>query len=442
MVEAGTPERGPLAAPPDRMSYWQQEGGAASGLPAADPPDEADFAIVGGGLAGLATANAILERRPGADVMVLEANFVGYGASGRNGGLMSPLPAPVWLLTADKNSDHAWAVRALNGKLHALGAHLANQLPDSQVRLCTLQLQAVGRITGSALGRLAGLLARIGVGNNLAFEAHRGGKPTLELPAYTVQPYRLVRALAARATSQGARICEHVAVEAIEEAPGGAVLRLAGGRQIRANCAIVCTNGYTGSIAVRSRPRAKVLRNYMLATEPLDAEAVARLGNGGAFTVELNKSYIFYRLHEGRLVYGGIETFLRTPPGDFDVPAWVRPALERHLAHSLPWCKDLKIATDWGGRFHSTATDLPIIRHAPDTRSIVFNVGYGGTGVALTQLFAPLAAAIALDQPLADADDVRLAEIMLATRFPLASLLKFGGGIAWDVISARTPVRQ
>ena len=307
------------------MSYWQQEGGAATRLPHADPPDQCDFAIIGGGLAGLATANAILERRPGAGVVVLEANFVGYGASGRNGGLMSPLPAPVWLLTADKRTDHAWAVRALNAKLHALGAHLAERLPDSQVRACTLQLQAVGRITGSALHRLAGLLARIGVGQNLAFEAHRGGKPTLELPAYTVQPYRLVRALAARAASQGARICEHAAVEAIEEAPGGAVLRLAGGRQVRASCAIVCTNGYTGSIAVRSRPRAKVLRNYMLATEPLDAEAVARLGNGEAFTVELNKSYIFYRLHEGRLVYGGIETFLRTPRGTSMCPPGCAP---------------------------------------------------------------------------------------------------------------------
>ena len=442
MVAAGSSNENSLAAPPDRMSYWQQEGGAASGLPAADPPDEVDFTIIGGGLAGLSTANAILDRRPGASVAVLEANFVGYGASGRNGGLMSPLPAPVWLLSADKSSDHAWAVRALNGRLHALGAWLHDTLPDSQVRPCTLQLQAVGRITGSALNRLAGLLGRIGIGHKLAFEAYRGGKPTLELPAYTVQPYRLVRALAGRAASQGARICEQAAVEAIEEAPHGAIIRLAGGRQVRTSCAVLCTNGYTGSVAVRSRPRAKVLRNYMLATEPLDAEAAARLGDGQAFTVELNKSYIFYRLHEGRLVYGGIETFLRTPPGDFDVPAWVRPALERHLTRSLPWCKDLRIATDWGGRFHSTATDLPIIRHAPDTKSVVFNVGYGGTGVALTQLFAPLAAATALDQPLPDAEDARLAEIMLATRFPLGSLLQFGGGIAWDVIRGRTPVRQ
>src|SRR5262245_34493422 len=442
MVAAGTPREDRLAAPPDRMSYWQQEGGAAAGLPAVDPPDEAEFAIIGGGLAGLSTANAILERRPGASVAVLEANFIGYGASGRNGGLMSPLPAPIWLLTAGSSTDHAWAVRALNGKLHALGAWLADKLPDSQIRPCTLQLEAVGRITSSALQRLAGSLGRIDIGHNLTCEPHRGGKPTLELPAYTVQPYRLVRALAARAAALGARICEHAAVQAIEEAPQGALIRLAGGRQIRAHCAVLCTNAYTGSVAVRARPRAKVLRNYMLATQPLGADGLTRLGNGQNFAVELNKSYIFYRLHEGRVVYGGIETFLRTPPGDFDVPTWVRPTLERHLARSLPWCKDLMIATDWGGRYHSTATDLPIIRHAPDTKSIVFNVGYGGTGVALTQLFAPLAAATALDEPLPDAEDARLGQIMLATRFPLTSLLQFGGSIAWDVIRGLSHVRQ
>ena len=73
--------------------------------------------------------------------------FVGFGASGRNGGLLSPLPAPVWLLTAKSNADHAWALRTLNAKVHELGAWLGETVPDSEIRTCTLQLQAMGRLT-------------------------------------------------------------------------------------------------------------------------------------------------------------------------------------------------------------------------------------------------------------------------------------------------------
>lgn len=424
--------------PPSSMSYWQQAGGAAAGgSPSSDPPGDGDIVVIGGGFAGLSTAISILEQQPSRGVVVLEAEFVGYGASGRNGGLMSPLPAPVWLLTADASADHAWALRALNAKVHALGRRLADSYPESEAKPCTLHLQAMGRITASALNRLAGLLQRVEIGHSLVADAGRGGKPTLELPAYSVQPYRLVRALTAHAAKLGARICERVAVQAIEAVPAGVRIRLAGGREIRAAKVVLCTNGYTGSITVPSRPRAKVLRNYMIATDTLDAESLARLGDGQAFTVELNRSYVFYRVHRSRLVYGGVETFFRSPRDDFEVPAGVRKELEHLLAKSIPWRKDLGIATEWGGRYHSTATDLPIIRHAPDTKAIVFNVGYGGTGVALTQLFAPLAAAITLDLPLPDAEDARLGEIMLATRFPLTSLLQFGGGIAWDVITGR-----
>jgi hypothetical protein len=86
-------------------SYWQREG-AGTALQVTSPPARADIAIMGGGLAGISSALAVLDGQPGASVVVLEQKFVGYGASGRNGGLLSPLPVPVWLLTADKNEDH------------------------------------------------------------------------------------------------------------------------------------------------------------------------------------------------------------------------------------------------------------------------------------------------------------------------------------------------
>ena len=196
-------------------------------------------------------------------------------------------------------------------------------------------------------------------------------------------------------------------------------------------------------MAVRARPRAKVLRNYMLATEPLDAEAVARLGNGQAFTVELNKSYIFYRLHEGRLVYGGIETFLRTPPGDFDVPglgaprarappgaqpAVVQGPQDRHrLGRPVPFDR------------HRPADHPPCAGHQVDRLQCRIRGHRRGADAAVRATCSGHRARSAA----APTPRTRVsAEIMLATRFPLDKSAQFGGGIAWDVIRGRTHVRQ
>lgn len=421
-----------MDAPVQRLSYWQQEGGAMLASPPADLPRDTDIAIVGGGLAGVSTAIAVLRRQPGARVTLLESQFVGFGASGRNGGLLSPLPAPAWLLTAKSNPDHAWALRTLNGKVHALGEWLARTVPSGEAQPCTLQLQAMGPLTTGGLGEVASVLDHAGIGYGLAPDAERGGKRTLGLPTYMVHPFRLVRALAAYAASLGASVCEGAAVATVEAAPGGALIRLADGGSLRARKVVLCTNAYTASVAVPSPPRAKVVRNYMVATEPIDAEAQQKLGGADAFIVELNKSYVFYRLHQGRLIYGGVETFFRTPKSDYDVPPPIRRTLERHLAKSIPWRSNLPIAADWGGAFHSSTTDLPIITTAAGTRDIVFNIGYGGTGVALTQIFAAQAAAVALELPLPD-DDARLGDITRNTRVPLLGFMRFGTNVAWAV---------
>jgi hypothetical protein len=79
---------------------------------------------------------------------------------------------------------------------------------------------------------------------------------------------------------------------------------------------------------------------------------------------------------------------------------------------------------------------------AAGASAIVFNVGYGGTGLALTQLFAPHAAALALDLPLADADDARLDAIIRNTGVPIKGLLQLGAGVAWDVAWGRARVKS
>jgi UDP-glucose 4-epimerase len=75
---------------------------------------------------------------------------------------------------------------------------------------------------------------------------------------------------------------------------------------------------------------------------------------------------------------------------------------------------------------------LPIISTAAETKAIVFNVGYGGTGVALSQVFAAQAAAAALDLPLPD-DDARLGDVARNTKVPLMGLARFASRVSWDI---------
>ncbi|HEX5063542.1 MAG TPA: FAD-dependent oxidoreductase, partial [Kofleriaceae bacterium] len=101
-------------------SYWQRDGGWCDRWIAAPLPAATDFVVLGGGFAGLMTAIRLREQNPTATVAVLEAERVGYGASGRNAGFLSPLAAPVWLLGAERSAEQAWGAARINGEVHAI----------------------------------------------------------------------------------------------------------------------------------------------------------------------------------------------------------------------------------------------------------------------------------------------------------------------------------
>lgn len=411
---------------------------------AASPPPAAttDFVIIGGGLAGLSTAIELAKAQPGCSIALLEAKVVGYGASGRNGGLLSPLPAPIWLFSAGRNKDHTWALRQLNEDVAAVANWLAAELPGSEIQRCRLRIEAAGPILSSGLQQVAQVLSHAGIAHELTPDRSGQRSRNLELMGHTVQPYNLVRALAAYATRLGVRIHQHTAVAAIEQAAAGAVVGLAAGGRIRASSVVVCTNAYTGSLTlpdpVRAAVRAKVMHNYMVATDPLGADALRALGGGNAgdaFTVELNRAYVFYRMHAGRLLFGGIDKVRPGAAGDFDVPPPVLAQLKVLLGRSFGQGPQLELSHAWGGQFHVTKTELPIIQRVAETPSVVLNVGYGGTGVALTLVCARMAASLAAGQVRQAQDTARLFQIMQATRLPVVDGLKFAGDVAWRVLT-------
>ncbi|HEY5924790.1 MAG TPA: FAD-dependent oxidoreductase, partial [Kofleriaceae bacterium] len=79
------------------------------------------------------TAIRLSELAPQAVIAVVEAERVGYGASGRNAGFLSPLAAPVWLLGAERSPDQAWAAARINAEVHEIAAWIAEHVPDCEL---------------------------------------------------------------------------------------------------------------------------------------------------------------------------------------------------------------------------------------------------------------------------------------------------------------------
>ncbi len=408
-------------------SYWQRQADWTdrwSGLPV---PRETDFAILGGGFAGLATAIQLRLLHPRASIAVFEAERVGYGASGRNAGFLSPLATPVWLLGAERSAEQRWGAAQINREVHEVARWIGEHVPACELEPATLALQAQSRISDGALREMARAVALVGLDHRLVESSVRHGYSVLEMAAYTLHPYKLVQGLAEHASAIGVRLHERSRVCSVAGLrAGGARVHLDDGTIVGSNKVIACTNAYTSSIDLGERPAALVIHSVMAATAPLADNTV---GRDGDFTVELNSAQAYHRMHRGRIVYGGIDK-LRVPDGgDFAVSARDEAQLGRLMAASFPGAA-LPIEHLWSGRFHATATGLPIIRTSEDNHALVLNVGYGGTGVALTLACARLAACVASNGTFSSVDDTRLLALLHSTRISVRDSLRTVSRIA------------
>src|ERR1700722_12084592 len=237
-------------------SFWLDELGSRPRRPALAGEREADVCIVGAGFTGLWTAYELKRADPSLVVVVLEAQHVGFGASGRNGG---------WVLGKLSGSSDAWRarggpdaartmVRAIQQTVEEVGTVVARERIE-----CDWRHGGTVTVAQSALqlDRLRATAAdeRAELGDDLAWQllgaeelAERlevaGARGGLYSPhCARVQPARLVDGLAAAAERGGAIIHESTAVKAIE--PG---LAATAGGSVRARYLLRATEGYTADL--------------------------------------------------------------------------------------------------------------------------------------------------------------------------------------------------
>jgi glycine/D-amino acid oxidase-like deaminating enzyme len=356
------------------MSFWWEDiGGLRRTRDALAGALECDVAIVGAGLTGLWTALELKRAAPELDVVVLEREAAGFGASGRNGG---------WVVGDLAGEPSAAMVAAIRATVDEVAIAVQREqiecdfVKDGTLSVAVDDVNAARLRADQAHGTwldAEALSGRVRVANA------RGG--LFDPACARVHPAKLVRGLAAAAERAGARIFEGTEVTAIE--PHRA--RTAAG-DVGARWIVRATEGYTpdGSVVPIS--------SSMIITEPLPRDAWDEIGWAGAETM-MGAAHVYcylQRTADGRIAIGGRGTPYRwrganardERPDDRTIAE-----LRSRLDTLFPALRDVPTAAAWTGVLGVTRDWTPAVGADP-ARGLAHAGGYVGEGVAATNLAA------------------------------------------------------
>lgn len=355
-------------------------------LPLADLPEQTDLAIIGSGYTGLHAARVVAGQ--GGAVTVLEREFIGYGASSRNGGMLTPgLKAPIrtiakrygiekarhfwgWALDAIDHVDHVIAEEQIDCGWARRG-HLALAYKPAHFEYFRSQqrwLQENLDYQATVLVSRDELKDEIGSGSyygGLINEASGG-----------LDPARYVFGLAQAAARKGARLVENAGVTRIRREQG--IYRLTTPRgEMRAKEVLLATNGYTTpDIAPQARGGIMPVGSYIIATEPLPTALQVELSPKGRMFYD-SKNYLnYFRVSpDGRMVFGGRNN-LSTSLGLEESAR----RLQRRMLAVYPQLAGVPLTHSWTGKLGVTYDLMP---HIGREKGMWYAYGYGGHGVSI-----------------------------------------------------------
>ncbi len=382
------------------ISYWHDSlpDGDLDALRPALPGDvHADVAIVGGGFTGLWTAYYLAQRDPSLRIVVLEKDFAGFGASGRNGGWASAFLPTSWEAVA-KESSRSEALRmqrAANATVDVVGKVAADEGIDGHyakggyLRIATSPLQwdrlqqqlAHARAWDQTEDDVA-LLDRREATARIDADGVFGGLYTPNCAA--IHPARMVRGLAQAVERLGVTIYEGTEVTGIE--PGAARTPLG---TVRAEVVVRALEGYTAGLP-QYRRALLPMYSLMIATEPLPDHVWDEIGWRDRETLNDDRRFLIYaqRTADGRIALGGRGAPYRwgsqIDPA-FEHPRGVHETLRRTLVKLFPALHDVAVTHRWGGVLGVPRDWFPSVRFDRSTGFATAG-GYAGDGVTLTNL--------------------------------------------------------
>ncbi|MEY3019958.1 MAG: hypothetical protein RLZZ272_942 [Actinomycetota bacterium] len=368
-------------------------------------PVSADVAIVGAGFTGLWTALALLEIDPTLDVVVLEAETVGFGGSGRNGGFVDPSLTHGLENGIAHHADEVDELVRLGLDNHA---GLVATVRDAGIDCALEEVGAIDVATApwqlEELAASAELHRRHGLGARLL--DRDAVRAELDSPTYLggvahpevalVDPGRLVRGLAELAVARGGRLYEGTPVTALARADGRVELVTPGGR-VRAERAVLATNAWTHRLLRRTRRRFVPVYDHVLVTAPLTSEQRARIGwsRRQGFSDSGNRFHYYRLTRDDRILWGGYDAnyhFGSSVGPKHDHHPVTMALLEHNFRATFPQLADVAFEHRWGGPIATTTDFMATFGSALGGR-VEFALGYTGLGVAASRFAGRVLAA-------------------------------------------------
>lgn len=372
-------------------SYYAATVNDSTTYPRLEGNHAADICVVGGGFSGISSALTLAER--GYSVAVVEANRVGWGASGRNGGQMIAGISGEHNVKAQLGADGARLLRDIRYRGHdIITERIAKYGIDCDLRYGWMEAASrprhmqglrdyVDERIAEGDGEGLEIVEPAAIRSVLGTDLYHGG--FIDRRSGHLHPLNLCMGEARAAAGIGVKIFEDSEVLEIH---GGAKPHVITARG-RIDAKSIILAGSTDHAFQRGRLNGLTFPtgSYIIATEPLTEAEVAEINPQNLAVADSNIVLDYFRLSgDRRMLFGGRCNYSNRDPKDLGA------ALQPRLVEIFPQLKSKDIDFAWGGRIDIVLTRIPAIgRLEPN---VYYLQGYCGHGVNTTHLAAEIVA--------------------------------------------------
>jgi len=384
-----------------RHSYYAASAprmAAFTPLPAGE--HSCDVAVVGGGLAGLSAAIELRQR--GFAVTLLEAQTIGHGASGRNGGqAIYGLACDITTIEDQLGIDAARRVFAMSIEaLDLIRERIERFRIDCDWRDGYLGVAMNARKARALRDEVELLASRYD--HALTWIEQRDLPQWIASPRYVaaahdprsghLHPLKYARGLGQAAAALGASLHESSVVTALQDDAAGIRLTTDGGATVRARHVLLAGNVYLQALSPAVAPtlsaRIMPVGTYIVCSEPIAPELAASLIPCGAAVCDNNFVLDYFRTTcDHRMLYGGRVSYSTRTPMD------LATSMTRRMQATFPQLRGVQAEYAWGGFVDISMNRAPDFGRLPEFGDRVYYLqGFSGHGLALTGLAGKLVA--------------------------------------------------